>query len=644
MSGEDKQLSGLTEKVKTLFSEYSALPVVTKALKMLESGLSPELCFHSSAHSTNVIKEAIAFALTDNLSEEDMLLLAIAGAYHDTGFLEQPTNNEHIGAAYARRSLEEDGSFTSEQIELVETMILDTRLVETADGPRQIPSCHLSRYLLDADLSNLGRDDFFERSELLRRELGVDQEIFLLQTERLLLSHCWLTAAAESLRGAGQRNNLKRLNKVMEDLGVAAEKVEASGLSLNQILFLNKLPLLLNSSLHTRDVTKTALEHLETVLSVQATTVFMLNEDGSELTFWALQGEHADRLENKSIPAHKGIVGWVIDQQESVMITDATEDPRFFSEIDKEGGFKTKNLICVPLTSGGRPPLGAVQVLNKKGEEPFTQQDQLFVEKFAGHLVLAIENAKLYEALEEKNQLLARLEERKSEMISVISHEFRTPLNVIQASAEMLASGTLQTEQDHQQMGGVLKKGVARLLSLVKQVRNLSLVNSGDIKLSRERVVVGEFLKKVYDQFIEPAQERDLSLSIMSKADSEGVLGDEGLLIIALGNLVSNAIRFTPDGGEITLSASRDSGMIRFAVTDTGIGIEDKEQALIFKKFYEVGEVFQHSSGSFEFKSGGLGIGLATSRAILKGHGASLEVASISGKGSTFFFSLPAVD
>src|SRR5690606_14143605 len=134
-------------------------------------------------------------------------LLVIAAAYHDTGFLVRPMDNETVGARFAREQLEEDGRFSEEEIKLVETMILDTRLVATELGPKQIPTVPLSKYLLDADLSNLGREDFFERSELLRQELGVDQDLFLVQCKRLIESHEWLTPAAKRLREEGQQKN-----------------------------------------------------------------------------------------------------------------------------------------------------------------------------------------------------------------------------------------------------------------------------------------------------------------------------------------------------------------------------------------------------------------------------------------------------
>jgi signal transduction histidine kinase len=137
--------------------------------------------------------------------------------------------------------------------------------------------------------------------------------------------------------------------------------------------------------------------------------------------------------------------------------------------------------------------------------------------------------------------------------------------------------------------------------------------------------------------------ERHQTLHVECPDDVGRAEGDFGLLLIVLRNLVSNAIRFTPDGGRISVSAARTSGIVKIRVTDTGIGMEPAHQSLIFEKFYEVASSLNHSSGDYEFKSGGLGLGLATVKAILQAHGSACELDSKPGQGSTFSFSLPAV-
>ena len=115
---------------------------------------------------------------------------------------------------------------------------------------------------------------------------------------------------------------------------------------------------------------------------------------------------------------------------------------------------------------------------------------------------------------------------------------------------------------------------------------------------------------------------------------------DTTLLLVVLKNLISNSIRFTADGGEIVLRAALQAGLVEISVRDTGIGIEAKELPLIFEKFYEVTDALEHTSGTYEFRSCGLGLGLSSVKTILESHGSEIEVKSEPGKGSEFKFCL----
>ena len=195
--------------------ELGRHPIVSDTLALLSRELPTNLSYHALSHTEDVISEVIRFGVTDNLAPRELELLAIAAACHDMGFIKSPVMNEPIGAAYARAQMEKYGGFTPQEIDLVERMILDTALVDTGNGPRQIASTDLSRYLLDADLSNFGRDDFFDKGELQRKELGQDQNVFRKNSYALLNSHRWLTNAARSLRQTKKELNLNLLKSMV---------------------------------------------------------------------------------------------------------------------------------------------------------------------------------------------------------------------------------------------------------------------------------------------------------------------------------------------------------------------------------------------------------------------------------------------
>lgn len=202
-------------QITAIDEELKRHPIVRTTLDLLAQKLPQNLSYHSLLHTQDVVSEALQFGIKDNLPRRSLELLAIAAACHDVGFITRTVMNEPLGAAYAREQMEKAGGYTADEIALVERMILDTPIVDTVDGPRQVPSTDLSRYLLDADLSNLGRDDFFEKGELLRQELGQEQNIFRSYAYRLLNAHQWLTSSAQALRQNKKEENLKTLKSLI---------------------------------------------------------------------------------------------------------------------------------------------------------------------------------------------------------------------------------------------------------------------------------------------------------------------------------------------------------------------------------------------------------------------------------------------
>lgn len=199
-----------------LVSTLRKQPLVAAAFDLLYKKLPPTLKYHVPSHSEDVFGEVILFATTDNLKPREIELLSIGAAYHDTGFIEAGKENESIGAQMAVQALKNAGGFSDAEIKAVETMILDTQLRVTDNGPKQIPSSPLSNYLLDADVSNLGRDDFFEKVELVRQEVGVpSKSLFLGGVLKLMKAHTWYSPAAQKLRSAKKEENLQTLLKMI---------------------------------------------------------------------------------------------------------------------------------------------------------------------------------------------------------------------------------------------------------------------------------------------------------------------------------------------------------------------------------------------------------------------------------------------
>jgi len=200
--------------LEEMLAHARGLPLVQEALRRLREGLPPSLLYHSARHTEDVLEQVLLFALTDGLTLRECELLAIAAAYHDIGFLVRVSENEVLGAATAEEAMLKEGGFSSGELAEVKTAILDTQVRITAGGPRQVSTSKLSNYLLDADVSNLGRDDFFDKAELVRKENGVtDQATFLKGLRVFLDAHRWYSPAGQRLRAQGKRKNVKLLTK-----------------------------------------------------------------------------------------------------------------------------------------------------------------------------------------------------------------------------------------------------------------------------------------------------------------------------------------------------------------------------------------------------------------------------------------------
>jgi hypothetical protein len=202
-------------KLEDAFAYAIELRPVVDALRLLRSKLSTEYCYHSEGHTLDVINESLRFGKADKLPENDLKLIVIAAAWHDTGFVigrdEHELQGVKLFTEYCKESRKHD--LKPSDIETISQLIKDTKLLNTEDGVKQIPSSSLSRYLLDADLSNLGRKDFFCCLDRLCEENQVQCYDFYRQTLDFIARHTWHTQAANRIRRQQQIRNIAELTR-----------------------------------------------------------------------------------------------------------------------------------------------------------------------------------------------------------------------------------------------------------------------------------------------------------------------------------------------------------------------------------------------------------------------------------------------
>jgi len=251
--------------------------------------------------------------------------------------------------------------------------------------------------------------------------------------------------------------------------------------------------------------------------------------------------------------------------------------------------------------------------------------------------------------LEEANTNLERLDRSKSDFIAVSAHELKTPLTLIEGYTTMLRE-LMATKPDYAVTQIHLKgidNGTRRLREIIDDLIDVSLIDINLLSLNFQPVWLNRLLDIIKDEFAEAVQERNLSLDFHPFPGSdEMIFGDNERLYQAFRNLISNAIKYTPDGGKVAVDGRKLPGFIELIISDTGIGIDPENHALIFEKFGRLGNVSLHSSGKTKFKGGGPGLGLPITKGIVEAHGGSIWVESpgyneVDCPGSIFHLLLP---
>ena len=211
-------IKAVEKHVERFLDEFYKEPEIITIIDRLDREIPPKYSYHSRQHTDDVLHEVVLFAMCDGLLGRPVELLAWAAAFHDAGHLVSSENHEAIGAQMLREAMERNGNFSDGEIKLAVSMVIDTENFYADGVGRQIPSTELAAYLLDADMSNFGREDFLEKAELLIQELGVPRSEFYPRTLRRVRGHVWYTRAGMKLRLDATEENIKKLQNIIREM------------------------------------------------------------------------------------------------------------------------------------------------------------------------------------------------------------------------------------------------------------------------------------------------------------------------------------------------------------------------------------------------------------------------------------------
>jgi signal transduction histidine kinase len=331
-------------------------------------------------------------------------------------------------------------------------------------------------------------------------------------------------------------------------------------------------------------------------------------------------------------PGRETVVGRSLLEEKTIQIDDIRSDPDY----DQRGALAgVRTMIGVPLLRDGSP-IGVI-VLVRAIVRRFTSRQVELIEAFADQAVIAIENVRLFDEIQDKNRQLQMASENKSQFVSNMSHELRTPLNAIIGLTEMMVTNAARfgTEKALEPLQRVNRAGT-HLLGLINQVLDLSKIEAGKLELNPQTVQLAPLIEEVIGTARQLAEQNKNRLALETPNDLGTLTVDPMRLRQVLFNLLSNACKFTKEG-EIKLQARRvvDGGeWIELAVADSGIGMTAEQQAKLF-------EDFTQADASTAQRFGGTGLGLAISRKLARMMGGDVTVTSEPGKGSVFTVRLP---
>jgi signal transduction histidine kinase len=393
-----------------------------------------------------------------------------------------------------------------------------------------------------------------------------------------------------------------------------------------------KISLVMNSTFTLQPLLQFIVESAAEITNAQSASILLLDNNTQELQFAAAMGPDSDKLTGIDVPIEGSIAGAILTEERAFIVDDVSHDPRHYQAVDEKTSFHTRSLLGVPMRIKEKK-IGVLEVLNKTSGR-FTPQDVRHITILASQAAVAIENAQLVAALRQAYDDLARLDQLKSNFISIASHELKTPLGVILGYATFLKEDSVGESGEHAQM---VLDSAQHLQILIEGMTNLTYVDLDTSEFSVQVVPVGDILDFALTDCRTLAEAKRQVIVVERPPAPIEVLADCHKAAMALTNVLNNAIKFTPAEGTITVTvtAQASKGEVWIRVGDDGVGLDDSQLERIFDQFYQVEDPMtrQHE---------GLGLGLPIARALLeRQHGRIWAESGGLGWGSTFTLALP---
>lgn len=399
---------------------------------------------------------------------------------------------------------------------------------------------------------------------------------------------------------------------------------------LKQLERLVEVSLILNSTQNLEDLLHSIIRTATEILDCEAASILLFDEKRNRLFFAAATGSDPKKLAQIPVPLDGSLAGTIFREDRPVLLNDVSQDPRHYRAVGAQLDFHPRSLLGVPMKIKEKG-VGVLEALNKRGGG-FTLDDEKLLSVVASQAAIAIHNAQLIRALQKAYEDISETDRLKSNFLALASHELRTPLGIIIGYASFLQESNLPDVTDHAER---VLAAATQMRSILDSMTSLHLLQARGLTFRPRVVAVQPVLHAAFEDVRSFAEEMRHTVVWQLPAQSLLVTADPDKLTPAFVNILHNAIRFTPPGGEITISAVNRGGGILVSFTDTGIGIAPEHLTKIFQEFYQVEP---HTTRRF----GGLGIGLTIAKGLIETQGGRIWAESEGpGKGTTIRVVLP---
>ena len=418
--------------------------------------------------------------------------------------------------------------------------------------------------------------------------------------------------AKSSVKIQELENEIKRLREAVEELKVLNEIAVAARKATDIDQMLNII------------VQKSIV-----ALNAEQGSILLVTQNENDPFTTYIRQDDTSRLQHKY---HIGsnITGWVLLNKEPLIIENLATDKRFHaSEEEKK---EIHSVLCVPMWFEGKI-MGLMIVVNKKDRMHFEENDLTLLSIISVQASQLIKNLQLQEETFQKRkeaEKLLELDRIKTEFFTNVSHEFRTPLTLIIGPLEKLMDDD-QIESVQRQYN-LIHKNAKKLLSLINQLLDLSSIDAGKMKLEIEIVDLINFTKGILASFQSLAEDKNIKLEFYSDKESLELYIDKEKMEKIISNLLSNALKFSNEKGQISISVLKKDSKVEISVEDNGIGISEQDLKNIFNRFYKA------KSSSIQE---GTGIGLALVKELVEIHYGTISVESRLNEGTKFHIEIP---